>query len=329
MQWTDQLYVIYGLEPQSEKITLDRFISFVHPEDREQVQNGINEFQREKSIDYTFRIITGKNELKTIRSIAQLQHDSKGKPTRIVGTEQDITEQQMLINNFERSQELYKQAQSIAKLGNWSFHFKDGSARWSDEMFHIYEISKDTVVSMELFYSFIHPEDKEEVIHYLDECISGKHSYDKRHRIVLRDGKIKTLHRKGELRFNNDGEPIEMFGTTQDITEQQAIENDLIENRTFIQKIADATPSIIASYNINTGKYVFINEGIKKLLGYDPELLMEKGMSFLMDIVHPEDLRLMSEKNSQIVAEYNQPQNLHNNNMIAEFVYRMRHQNGK
>lgn len=328
IQWTDQLYIIYGLEPQSEKITLDRFVSFVHPDDRQHVKNGIRDFTNEKSIDYTFRIITGKNEVKTIRSIAQLLLDSKGNPTQVVGTEQDITENQLLIDNLERSEALYKQAQSIARLGNWSFNFIDGSAHWSEEMFRIYEIPADTKVNLELFYSFIHPDEKEEVINYLDECIREKHSYDKRHRIVLRNGKIKTLHRKGELRFGPAGDPIEMFGTTQDITEQQAIENALIENRTFIQKIADATPSIIASYNVNSGKYVFINQGIRKLLGYEPELVMEQGIAFFMDVVHPDDLRMISDKNSQIVAEYNLPQNRDNNNMIAEFVYRMRHRNG-
>src|SRR5262245_19952356 len=35
--WSDELYRIYGLPPRSVDITLDGFMSRVHPEDRERV----------------------------------------------------------------------------------------------------------------------------------------------------------------------------------------------------------------------------------------------------------------------------------------------------
>ncbi len=79
---------------------------------------------------------------------------------------------------------------------------------------------------------------------------------------------------------------------------QQRIQLELTENQTFIKKIADATPSIIASYNINTGKYVFINEGIKKLLGYNPKEVLEKGIEFFVNVIHPDDLDALMDKNA-------------------------------
>ena len=36
--WSDELYRIYGLEPQSREVTLEFFLSRVHPEDRSRIQ---------------------------------------------------------------------------------------------------------------------------------------------------------------------------------------------------------------------------------------------------------------------------------------------------
>ena len=329
IEWTDQLYKIYGLEPQSEKITLERFYQFIHPDDRAQVDTSIEAFYKNGLADYTFRIVTTSGEIKILRSIAQLQNDDKGRPVIVIGTEQDITEHRRLVESLEKSQWLNKQAQSIARLGNWSYNVKTGESTWSEEMYRIYELPETVKVNFDLFVSFIHPDDRDEVLAYYQDCLRNKKSYNKRHRIVLRNGKVKTLHRKGELRLDADGEVEEFFGTTQDITEQQAIENELREKQNFIQKIADAAPSIIASYNVNTGKYVFVNKGVQKLLGYEPGLLLERGMSLLSEVIHPDDLQPLVKRNNEILEESNKPENCDNNNVIADFTYRMRHKDGQ
>ena len=51
LEWTDQLYRIYGLEPQSEQMTIDRFLSFVHPDDKDFVEAGVEELNRKSSLD--------------------------------------------------------------------------------------------------------------------------------------------------------------------------------------------------------------------------------------------------------------------------------------
>jgi PAS domain S-box-containing protein len=117
-----------------------------------------------------------------------------------------------------------------------------------------------------------------------------------------------------------------MVGTTQDVTEEYRVQQELKENQTFIRKITDATPSIIASYNINTGRYVFISEGLEKLLGHDPNDVMEQGVQFFVDIIHPDDARLVMEKNTKALEDANA--NPDKNDFVVEFTYRMRHKNG-
>jgi PAS domain S-box-containing protein len=327
LEWTDQLYRIYGLEPQSEKITFERFLNFVHPEDRAAIKQDIDSGLPGEFMDNTFRIITDKGEEKTLRSVAQVQKNREGKAIRLIGTDQDITERQNLFLKLQESEKLYKQAQTLARLGNWTMDLKTNKLFWSEEMFNIYEIKNTEEISLENWSSFIHPEEREPVLHYLEKCIKNKTPYNKHHRIITKTGKIKTIHRKGEFICNDKGEAIKLIGSSQDVTEQFRIQQELKENQTFIRKIADATPSIIASYNINTGEYSFVSEGLKKLLGYDPEEVKQKGVSFFSSIVHPDDLQPMMEKNAAALREANMPENRENND-IVEFVYRMKHVDG-
>lgn len=327
IEWTDHLYTIYGLAPQSEPITLARFLSFIHPEDKAAVIRSKETLFQDKKINYTFRIIAATGLIKTVRSIAELQFDTSGKPVKVIGTEQDVTEKQRLIEQLKHSESLYKQAQALTHIGNWSWTVDTGEVEWSDELYRIYELPIGEKLMYERIALFVHPDERDAVQAALQESISNKTTFDKHHRVVLPNGKIKTVHRRAEVHTGDDG-LIRLVGSTQDVTNQKAIEQELRDNQTFIKKIADATPSIIALYNVYTGNYLFVNEGLKKLLGYEASLMMEQGAAFVAGLVHPDDLEEITQKNAAVLEEYNQPAHRDDNQAIVEFRYRMKHQNG-
>ncbi|MGV3527459.1 MAG: PAS domain-containing sensor histidine kinase [Flavisolibacter sp.] len=327
MEWTDELYRIYGMKPQEKEVSIDDVLNFVHPEDRELIRDGIDALYKQPRVDYSFRILTKQGQLKWLRTVAKMYHDTQGNPEVVIGTEIDITERQMMIQQLTESERLNKQAQSLAHLGNWTYDIKTGEFTWSDEMFRIYEMESRSGISTDEWASYIVPEEKDCVIEYQQECIREKKAYDRIYHLMLPNGKRKTVHRKGEFIFNENGEPVRMIGTTQDITEQDRVQQELKDNQTFIRKITDATPSIIASYNVNTGQYVFVSQGFRKLLGYEPELLMHKGIAFVQSIMHPDDVESVMEKNREAMHQaHTDPED---NSMVIEFTYRMRHQNGE
>jgi PAS domain S-box-containing protein len=197
---------------------------------------------------------------------------------------------------------------------------------WSEEMYNIYQIPRNEQLTLEEWENLIHPDDRIEVKAYFEKCLREGSFYDKIHKILLHDKTVKTVHRKGEFIKGKNGQLIKMIGTTQDVTEQFRIQQELKENQTFIRKITDATPSIIASYNINDGKYVFISEGLEKLLGYNKEEVMDQGIAFFNNIIHPDDIESMIQKNTAALEEANRDSS--NNDMVVEFTYRMKDKNG-
>ncbi|MFO0481457.1 MAG: EAL domain-containing protein [bacterium] len=93
MQWSDELYRIFGLSPDAFTPTASGSPHFAHPDDRQCViderarvlQEG-GEFQ----VDY--RVVLPDGRERMISSRALLQYDDEGRPRAMIGTVQDITE---------------------------------------------------------------------------------------------------------------------------------------------------------------------------------------------------------------------------------------------
>jgi len=326
VEWSDELYRIYGLEPQSQVLSYEQYVDFVHNDDKEFVTTRVQQsLQEHTSWEFTHRIVRKSGEIRIIHATGEVLTDEKGQPQTMIGTAQDITERQQLIDRLQESENHFKQAQSLAHIGNWTLDVNTNHFDWSDEMYNIYELQKGESFTLDKWLSYLE-DDREEIIAYYEECKREKKIYDKVHRIHLRNGKVKTIHRKGEFVFDENGNALRMIGTTQDITEEDRVQQELMESQMFIRKITDATPSIIASYNINTGRYVFISEGLEKLLGYNTDEVMKKGVEFFADIVHPEDLIDIMQKNNAALQKANaDPEK---KDIVEEFTYRMRHRDG-
>ena len=327
IHWSEELYRIYGMEPDAGTLSYEKYISVVHPKDREKVQKQVEHSAKTgESWQFTHSLLHESGEERIIFATGEVINDESGQPVMMLGTAQDITERQKLIERLQESETLYKQAQNLAHIGNWSMDIASGNFTWSDEMYRIYELDPGEKMDIDRWLTYREPQDQKKIMDYYDECLREKKIYDMVERIIFPGGKYKMIHRKGEFVLDEEGNAVKLIGTTQDITEEYRIQQELKENQTFLRKITDATPSIISSYNINTGKYVFISEGIEKLLGYSPDEVMDLGVLFFKDIMHPEDAETIMRKNQEALDEANaEPEK---NDMVVEFTYRMKHKQG-
>jgi PAS domain S-box-containing protein len=92
-RWSDQLYRIYGYEPQSFNPSYERFLSFLHPEDREHVQAVHQQaLATGEPYEMTERIVRPDGELRYLSTNGQVLFDEDGRPVRMRGTCIDITE---------------------------------------------------------------------------------------------------------------------------------------------------------------------------------------------------------------------------------------------
>ncbi len=139
----------------------------------------------------------------------------------------------VLISRIEKKQTVLasglKQAQKIARLGNWSLDLKTNTLEWSDEIFQIFGTDKtEFSPDYEAFLNTIHPEDRAYVNEHYKGAVEGCFSYDIQHRIIRQDnGETRWVHEVGEHQRDSDGNVIKSVGTVQDITEQKEAELQL------------------------------------------------------------------------------------------------------
>jgi PAS domain S-box-containing protein len=97
VRWSDELFHIYGLGPQSQEVTLQAYLDRVHPEDRRFVRETV-ERARETGRPFVFdhRIVLPEGGIRWTQSRGRVITDADGNPVRMVGTAQDVTERKQL-----------------------------------------------------------------------------------------------------------------------------------------------------------------------------------------------------------------------------------------
>ncbi len=95
--WSDELYRIFGLEPQEFVATYEEYLTFIHPEDMKLVTGGVETALRDKKFpSYDHRIIRPDGTVRTIHADGKVIVDENGNAVKLVGIAQDITEQKQI-----------------------------------------------------------------------------------------------------------------------------------------------------------------------------------------------------------------------------------------
>ncbi len=90
--WSDEVYRIFRLKPQEFEVTYCTFLSYVHPDDRDYVDNATKEALKGKPYRIDFRIVLADGEERIAHEEGEVVFDEKNIPIRMKGTIQDITE---------------------------------------------------------------------------------------------------------------------------------------------------------------------------------------------------------------------------------------------
>lgn len=92
--WSDELYRIFGLAPQARPITLEFFLSCVHPDERAAVQREIEAaLQQRGPFRYREQIVRPDGELRMLDTAGEAVLDDAGNVTALCGTCRDVTDE--------------------------------------------------------------------------------------------------------------------------------------------------------------------------------------------------------------------------------------------
>ena len=270
--WSDELYELFGLEPQKKEAGFETWRKLLHSKDRQQAEQRISQaISDHLPLNSEYRIITPEGELRWIRALGDTDYDEQGLARNMTGICIDITKTKKAEEALRESQKDLNRAQAVAHIGSWRINVCNNRLEWSDETFRIFGITKGTPLTYQSFLDSVYPADRHFVDTAWQDAIIGK-PYDIEHRILV-DHKVKWVRELAELEFDEHGSLLGGFGTVEDITDIKISQEALQHERAFLRQVIDAVPSMIFVKD-REGRFLLGNEALARCYGTHPESLL-------------------------------------------------------
>lgn len=183
----------------------------------------------------------------------------------------------------------------------------DGIYRMSPDWSEIYQLAEDNFVSTDrpsTWQAYVPETDHARVKQAIDEAIETQSPFELEHRIRCADGTTGWTHSRA-VPILEDGEIVEWFGTTTDITErkEQEREKDLLWRA--IEKAN--SPLIMAEPGADDTPISYANEAFEQITGYSESEVIGQDCRFLQgESTREEPVRKLREaidNQEQVTAE--------------------------
>lgn len=279
LYWSDEIYRIFGLSPQEFGATYDAFLSYVHPEDRDCVNNAVKGALEGKPYSIDHRIILKGGEERIVHEQGEVIFENGNVPVRMAGIVQDITERKKIekalgmANAYNRSL-IEVSLDPLVTIG------PDGK---------ITDVNRATEIVTGYFRSELIGTDFSD---YFTEPEKAKEGYQYVfQKGLVRDYQLEIRHKHGHITpvlYNasiyrdENGRVTGVFAAARDITELKKTEEK-------IKALANAVESSNDAIITGTldGTITSWNKGAEQIYGYLAEEVMGKNVS----ILEPDNLK--------------------------------------
>ncbi|MCC8426665.1 PAS domain-containing hybrid sensor histidine kinase/response regulator [Mucilaginibacter sp. UR6-11] len=270
---------------------LEYYSGMIHPDDLESASKFLFSVSTSTEKEHEHRLVTAAGNLKYIRIIiGDKELNTDGRLRRIVGIIQDITDIKLSEKAIKKGRNELIEAQTIAKIGNWSWDNTSHKLSWSDEITNIFEVEPGLLAQMgvkRLLLTYVHKNDKF-VLQHLFKGATNTPNYTCVFRIVTAGGAVKYLSVIiGKILKNDTGSTRKIIGTLQDITDRKQVEIDFkrTENK---YKLVLETIKLAAISLDSDGGIIFCNQHLANLLGYSQKEIL--GMNWIDSFI-PDELK--------------------------------------
>lgn len=120
VQWSQELFKIYGLSPNSCSPTFESYLERVHPDDRARVRKTIaNSIENKLSFVQEERIVRPDGQVRHLHTWGHPVLDKKGNLERFIGVCQDDTERKEVEKKLLTSEEKFRNMVQSSQDGIW------------------------------------------------------------------------------------------------------------------------------------------------------------------------------------------------------------------
>jgi PAS domain S-box-containing protein len=197
--------------------------------------------------------------------------------------DEETQKRQLMEATLRESQERLTLAQRVAGLGIFDHNIETGSNSWDFRTREIWGIGPTDPVGLERFMASLHPDDCAGTQVAIDKAFdpNGDGHYDAEYRVIRRtDGKERWVAVTGQAFFEN-GKPLRLVGTVQDITDRKATEMHLRQQA----QLLDLSTEAIFAWEPE-GVIEYWNSGAELLYGFSRREAVGQVSHSLLETTH-------------------------------------------
>lgn len=250
-----------------------------------------------KSNKVQYRNVTKNGNIIWCEWFNSVLKDKDGKVVTIMSLVQDITEQKKNEERLIYQQSKLKEAQAIARVGNWEVDMVLKTEAWSDELYNIFGVDREVAATTELFLSCVHPDDFKYVNGRVEEAFETLQDSSFDFRFIPKNGDTRFGYCKWRFEFDKNKNPIRLSGIIQDVTVQKKAEENVKERENRFRSLIEKGKDMITLKSAE-GTFLYLSPSVTHVLGYSNE---EMTGHYVYDFIHSDDLPGLLEQTQVIL----------------------------
>ena len=237
ISWSDELYRIYGVSPDTFTPTVENFLKLIHPDDRPAMQAWIQACSAdEKPGELEFRIILPDGTVRFISGRGELFHDLKA-GLYLTGTGQDITERKLAAAALAESESAFRATFEQAAVGMARVALDGRWLQVNQRLCEVIGYSRDELLGL-TFQDITHPDDLESDFSNLREMIAGSlESFSVEQRYIRKDRSVVWINLTVGLVRDYAGAPDYFTWVVEDISKRKRAEEALADKQRLLEEL--------------------------------------------------------------------------------------------
>ncbi len=222
------------------------------------------------------------------QAIKSPYRDARGNTVGLLGIARDITQIRQTEAQLQKSYDVLRQAEQLARIGSWTLDLETERFQASEMMYVMNGLDpKGPPLTRQAMRDMLSPQDLARLTAAVHLCAATGQSYsiDVVHRCP--DGRRFSARILGRAHRDEQGRIVALSGTLQDLSEHE-------DARARLEALADNLPSG-AIYRLEGGldhlRLSYISAGIENLIGVPARAIMADRQVYL-NAIHPADLPL-------------------------------------
>jgi diguanylate cyclase (GGDEF)-like protein/PAS domain S-box-containing protein len=229
--WSDELYRIYGVEPEEYEPSFEGYLEHVHPDDRERVAATVREaLQTHKPYAFEERILRPDGSVLYLRSQGRPVLGPDGEIERLVGACHDITDRRLAEHDLAVAQRRFEMAFRHAPIAKTLVEFRSGRAVLVDvnpAFCRLLGRSREDLLARDI-EDITHPDDRSASTNLLENVLTPEHpSAQLEKRYVRPNGDVVWAQLHATLVTDTEGERTYAVTQIVDMTARRQAEEQL------------------------------------------------------------------------------------------------------